>query len=745
MKQVLQSYRTGELWLADVAPPNAAPLGARVRTRASLVSAGTEKAVMALAKKSLVGKARARPDLVRRVLQKARQEGIWATVEQVRQKLEVPIPMGYSAAGVIEDAVDCPGLAPGMRVAIAGAGYAAHAEMNWVPRNLIVPLPAGVSFAEGACATVGSIALQGVRKSEIRLGDRVVVIGMGLIGNLCAQLAAASGARVFAYDLSKDKVALGIATGCSAGSADPATVVDEVLAFSDGHGADTVIIAASASGNSQPMQLAVDLARLGGKIVVVGDVGMDVPRNEAYTKELEVRLSMSYGPGRYDATYEERGQDYPYAHVRYTEQRNLQSFLEAVEDGRVDLQPLLTHSFGIDQALDAYTMLQTGSEPYIGVVLTYGDSDDPELQLPSAPRPASSAASRAATSVRKVSGRVGIGMIGAGSYMRSQLLGPLKQADVDLVGVVNRTGASAKLAEDEGGFSWSSTDADRLFEDPSVHAVFIGTRHRLHAEMTIRALKAGKHVFVEKPLTLSEAELAEVARVQAETGLYIQVGTNRRHSPYTTAVHEAFGHRADPLAITYRINAGRIPKDHWLRDPDEGGGRIIGEGVHFVDWCQAAVGQPITRVIAVPGTGGPTSLPEDTFCCVLTFADGSLATILYAADGSRALEKERIEVFGLGQSFTIDNWTAGKHYSGAGSKSPKVGRGMHKGVPEQIAAFVQSIRTGTPVVPVDVTLHVQHATLAAAATFADGIPREVSWPRPGAASDDTEAPAEDAE
>lgn len=730
MKQVLQSFRSGELWLADVAPPQAAPRGARVRTVASLVSVGTEKMILDLGKKSLLGKARARPDLVRRVLQKARQEGLKKTFEQVSQRLDAPVPLGYACAGIVQDVDDAPGLAPGMRVACAGMGYASHAELNWVPRNLIVPLPEGVTFEEGACATLGAIALQGVRLAEPRLGDRVVVIGLGMIGNLCAQLCRASGARVFGVDLAQDKVELALQTGCHAGTSDPAAVVDAVMAFTGGQGADLVLIAASAEGNDGPLRTAVEIARLRGTIVAVGNVGMNIPRNDAYKKELSVKLSMSYGPGRYDTDYEERGEDYPFAYVRYTEQRNLLSFLEAVEDGAVDLQPLLTHRIAIADALDAYDLITTGREPFVGVLLKYGGDDaDPELARPSAPRkaPASAKESPAFEAVR---GRPRLGVLGAGGHARAALLPVLRDLDVELVGVVNRTGSSAEQAKEIGGFRWADTRFERLLEDASIHAVLIGTRHRLHAEQVLAALDAGKHVFVEKPLCLTEGELGAIADAQARTGLYVQVGANRRFSPYTTAVKDALGVRADPLSLSVRINAGAIPRDHWLRDRTEGGGRLIGEGIHWIDWCQAVVDRPITRVLATSSPGGPTALPDDTWTATLTFDDGSIAQVSYASEGPRTLPKERMEVLGLGRAVVVEDWSGGTVWTATGHRKLKVARGQHKGFPDQLAAFADALRTGRPAVPQDVTWHVQHAVLTAERTTHDNVPAEVAWPRP---------------
>jgi predicted dehydrogenase len=451
---------------------------------------------------------------------------------------------------------------------------------------------------------------------------------------------------------------------------------------------------------------------------------MEIPREEAYAKELDVRMSMSYGPGRYDPEYEERGQDYPYAYVRYTEQRNMRAFLEAVADKRVSLGPLITHRFPIERALEAYASFE-GGEPYLGILLNYGETPS-ERTLPRAP----AAAPEGMVALEKVTGRVGLGVLGAGNYVRGVLLPALRGLGVDRVGIVTRTGASAEQAARATGFRWSGTRTERLLEDPAIDAVIIGTRHRLHAEQVIAVLRAGKHVFVEKPLCLSEDELAEIAQLQQTTRCYVQVGTNRRFSPYTAEIRRAFAGRADPIALTCRINAGRLPASHWLRDPKEGGGRLVGEGIHFVDWCHAVVGVPIRRVQAVQMGAGPTSLPGDTFAISLSFSDGSLAQVLYAADGDRGLGKERYEVYGLARVAIIDDWRGGRLHREGRQRAFKLGRGQKKGVREQLQAFLGALRTGRPAVPLDVAWHVQHATLAAAASLTDGLPREVAWPRP---------------
>ncbi|MBN2799781.1 MAG: bi-domain-containing oxidoreductase [Deltaproteobacteria bacterium] len=727
MKQVLQSYRTGELWLAEVDAPHPAPGGARIHTRASLISAGTEKYLVQMARKSLVGKAQARPDLVKRVLQKVQQEGLQRTIEQVQEKLNTPIAMGYSSAGVVMDAEGVGDLRPGTRVACAGAGYAAHAEVNWVPRNLLVPLPDGVSFEEGACATVGAIALQGVRQAELRLGDRVLVIGLGLIGNLTAQLAAASGARVFAFDLSQRAVELALQTGCAAGTSDATRVLDEVMAFTGGHGVDAVLIAASSPGNNGPVELAVQAARLRGKVIAVGLVGLEMPRDDAYRKELDLRMSMSYGPGRYDADYEERGQDYPLAYVRYTEQRNIQAFLEAVEDGRVVLGPILTHRFGIDQALDAYALLES-DEPSVGVILEYGEPEAREVRPVARPASAAPGPRRVAT----VNRAPGIGLIGAGTFVRGVLLPSLRRTDARLVGVVNRTGPSAENVRKGSGFSWGGTDAERVFTDAAIDAVVIGTRHRLHAPLSLKALEAGKHVFVEKPVCVTPDELSALVVAQRRADRLVQVGTNRRFSPYVAKVREVFAGRADPLSIQYRVNAGQIPADHWVREAAEGGGRLVAEGVHFIDVCQAVVGAPVSRVSCAPMGGGPSAIAGDSFAITLEYTDGSVAQILYATEGDRGLPKERLEVFGGGKVAVVEDWSAGTVWSGGRQSKLRAPRGQQKGSVEQLSAFLQALATGVPAVPMDEVWHVHHVMFAAAAAMERGVPVETAWPCPDA-------------
>jgi predicted dehydrogenase len=683
VKQVLQSYRSGELWLADVPAPALEPGGVLVRTAASLVSAGTERAMLDLASKSLLGKARARPDLVRQVLAKIRTEGLFSTLEKVSAKLDAAVPMGYSSAGtVIEAGNDARGLRVGDRVACAGAGWASHAEIVYVPQNLCVRIPDGVPFEDACFATLGAIAMQGVRQADLRLGERVVVVGLGLVGLLTVQIAKAAGARVLGTDPSAERAELARALGADAvASSDPRRAAADLT---DGRGADAVIVAAATPSNG-PIEDAAEMARAKGRVVVVGVVGLDVPREPFYRKELDLRLSMSYGPGRYDPDYEERGRDYPFAHVRWTERRNMESFVELLADGKVTPSRLVSHTYAIDDALDAYERLRDGSSA-LGIVLRY-------------PRPES--AGEVVSAARTVelrppaagTGR-GIGVLGAGAFARGVLLPALaRHDDVRRVGLCTATGRSAADAAGKHGFAYATTDPARVLDDPDVAAVFIATRHDSHARLVLDALARGKHVFVEKPLCIRPDELAAIDRAltgRDGTSPVLTVGFNRRFSPHTEAVVAALAERRGPRVVDYRVHPGTLPREHWLHDPDVGGGRIVGEVCHFVDLCERLVGSRPVRV-AAEALRTPDG-PDDTCAIVLGYEDGSLATIRYLAAASTALPKERIEVSHGGATAVIDDFRRVELH---GLRGASAGRGRQdKGFDAEIARFLGAVRDG---------------------------------------------------
>ena len=684
MKQIIQSYRSGELWLADVPGPALKSGGVVVRTAASLVSAGTERMIVELAKKSLIGKAQARPDLVRKVIDKIRTEGLAPTMTKVFAKLDTPIPLGYSCAGTVVEAGERSGLRAGDRVACAGAGYATHAEYNFIPRNLCAKLPDGVGFEDAAYATLGSIAMQGVRQADLRLGESVAVIGLGLLGLLTVQLLKASGCRVIGADPDPTKCALAKRLG--ADEAVGQGLAEAAAAFSRGHGVDAVIVAAATKSND-PIEVAAEACRPKGRVVVVGMVGMDVPRDPFYRKELDLRLSMSYGPGRYDPSYEEGGQDYPYPYVRWTEQRNIGAFLDLVAAGAVKTGELTTHRFGIDEALRAYDLLEGKSgERYLGIVIGY---PQPAAAAPP-PRRVELPVARPAT------GRLGVGFIGAGNFAKSVLLPALaRQADVALTGVCTATGMSAVETGKRHGFRFATTDVGELLGDDATHAVFVATQHHTHAAMVIRALEAGKHVFVEKPLCMSEEELSrieEVVRSLPRPGPCLTVGFNRRFSPHAVAIRAAFARHSTPVVVNYRVNAGVAPADSWVQDPAVGGGRVIGEVCHFVDLAEYLVGStPLSVCASSVRSADRRTVPEESLVATLAFADGSLATVQYLAHGSSQVPKERVEVCADGVTAILDNFRSTTFHGGAGRP---VKGSQDKGFDGEITAFLRTVREG---------------------------------------------------
>jgi len=708
VKQILQSYRTGELWLADVPAPRLGPQSVLVATICSVVSPGTEKMIVDVAKKSLLQKARARPDLVRKVIQKIKSEGLGAALQKTFAKLDTPIPLGYSAAGtVLACGEQVHELRPGDRVACGGAGYASHAEVLSVPRNLCAKVPDGVALEDAAFATIGAIAMQGVRQADLRLGERAVVVGLGLLGLLTVQLLRASGCRVLGVDLDPGRAALAAELGADATATTDA--VEQALAMSDGRGADAVLLTAATPSNG-PIESAPDMLRHRGRVVVVGSVGLNVPRDPFYQKELELRLSMSYGPGRYDPSYEERGREYPIGHVRWTEQRNLASFVELVGRGAVTPQRLVTHRFPIERGLAAYEALQDASARPMGILLSY---------------PNAAAAADGAVAGRRVALRpearaqtgagLRFGVLGAGGYAKGVLLPALaKLPGAALATLCTASGSSASETGKKFGFGHATTSADEVFGDPAIDAVVIATRHDSHAAYVCEALRQGKHVLVEKPLCLSRGELVEVERTLRELGderPVLTVGFNRRFSPHTAALQARFSGRATPLVIDYRVQAGRIPDDHWVHDPQEGGGRLLGECCHFVDWCRAMVGAPIRAVRALGAAGTSVEHPtSDAAVLSLMFEDGSLASITYATDGHRTVAKERVEVHGGGVSAVVDDWRAVQWFGPSGAKGP---RGQQKGVAEMLAAFAAAVRGGEAPIPAEELLEVPRALLDA--------------------------------
>ena len=683
-----------------------------VRTAASLISAGTERALAELGQKGLLGKARERPELIGKVWEKVKTDGLARALEGVRDKLDQSHAVGYSAAGiVIETAPDVTDFRAGDRVACAGTDYASHAEVISVPRNLCVRLPEQVSFEEGAFGTVGAIALQGVRLAEPTLGESVVVIGLGLVGQLTVQLLKANGCRVFGIDINEERIQLARSSGADDGCV-PNDAREKVMAWSRGsrgRGADACIIAA-ATASDQPVELAGEISRLKGRVVAVGMVGMNVPRNIYYQRELTLKVSLSYGPGRHDPDYEERGHDYPLAYVRWTEGRNLEAFIDLLAAGRVDVKPLITHRFSIDDAPRAYQLISGNTdEKYLAVVLTYDTEREVRRRIENQPVAAKAPAQ---------AGRVGVGLIGAGGYAQKVLLPNFKAAGAEFCSIASASGVSARDVGTKFGFARFLSDAQSVIDDVDANLIVIATRHGSHAELATLALERGKHVFVEKPLALNYAELDRVLEAASRSAGQLLVGFNRRFSPLAARAKEVFAGRQSPLSIVYRVNAGRIPREHWTQDPSEGGGRIIGEVCHFIDLMQFLTGAAPTSVYAeaVAGAEGNV-IREDSVLITLQFADGSNAVIAYLAEGDSSLPKEHLEIFGEGKTFVIEDFRSARLYADGREKKETL-RQQDKGQPEEARVACAVVAEG---MPAPITLQELEATTRATFRILDSL------------------------
>ena len=680
MKQLIQSFKTGELGLFEVPAPVCGENGALVQTTVSLVSAGTEKMLVDFAKKSLIAKAKYRPDLVKQVIGKMKKEGVKNTLEKVFTKLDSPIPLGYSSAGrVIELGSNMSGLNIGDRVACGGAGYANHSEINYVPKNLMVKIPDGVDDIDASFVTVGAIALQGVRQTQPLLGERVAVMGLGLLGQLTVQLLKANGCKVIGSDVDPDKIALAKKLG-----ADEACHASELIAkaseFSNGYGVDAVIIAASTMSN-QPVIDAAEISRMRGRVVFLGMVGMDIPRNDYYKKEIDLRLSMAYGPGRYDPEYEEKGNDYPFDLVRWTEQRNFEAFLGLIDEGKITPKEILTHEFDFDDAMDAYDLLEGKvKEKYLGIVLKY--KRDINLADEKIVKRTTKAVSNDS---------VNVGLIGAGNFTKSVILPNMKKVGgYDLVGLCTATGVSAQGTGKKYDFKYITTDSSEIYKNNEINSVFVTTQHDKHPEAVIKSIESSKHCFVEKPLCIYEEELEAIK--EAYTGkTIVQVGFNRRFSPMIQSMKKSV---SGQVSVNYRVNAGIIPKDVWIQDRTIGGGRIIGEVCHFIDTCSYLIGSDVVSVFATTLTKDDKSIPdEDNVNITLNYANGSTATIAYYAYGDTTMPKEYIEVFGNGLSMSMTDFRELVVYSGGKTKKEKSAN-QDKGFVNEFKAFKDAVKSG---------------------------------------------------
>jgi predicted dehydrogenase len=686
MKQVVQDFRAGTTSVIDVPVPQLKPNMALVRNAASLVSIGTERALVAFASKNILGKARSRPDLVRQVVEKARREGILTTIDAVRTRLDQPLPLGYSSAGtIVQVGPDLADFQVGDRVACAGGGHAVHAEYVLVPKNLLAKIPENIDFEAAAFTTLGSIALHGLRLANPTLGESVAVIGLGVLGLLAAGVARAAGCKVFGIDVDSDRVAFAQQLGFAAVTRDEAESV--ALSFTKGMGFDIVQICAD-TPEDDTVILAGEIARDRGRVISTGVVGIGLPRKTYFEKELSFIVSRSYGPGRYDKNYEEEGVDYPIGYVRWTEQRNLSAFLEILATEAFDVHPLISHRFPIEQAEEAYALLSSKKpEPLLGVVIVYSGSEADVETL-----------TRRITLSTTTAGRsdeVRLGVIGAGNFARAVMLPIMKGSGVQCVGLTAATGISATETAKRFGFEYAATESDEILTDDRVNAVAILTRHDLHAPLVLQALKADKHVFCEKPLAIVTDDLHTIAKALEGSDRILAVGFNRRFAPYALELKKFLLSVNEPLIMNYRVNAGLLPKDHWLHDPVQGGGRIIGEGCHFIDFLGFVVSSPIMSIMA-KGTPSDDRYREDNVILLLKYQNGSVGTITYVANGDRSLPKERLEVFGGGSVAILDDFRK-LELIRDGRKSVRNNRWRQdKGHRPEWEAFLRAVREGGP-------------------------------------------------
>ena len=708
MKQILQSLKNGKTEVAEVPCPAVKRGHLLVRSSRTLVSVGTERMLVDFGKAGWIEKARQQPDKVRMVLDKIKTDGLMPTIESVLNKLDQPLPLGYCNVGrVLEAGSGLVGYAPGDRIASNGK----HAEAVCVPVNLTARVPDNVSDDEAAFTVLGAIALQGIRLIQPTLGETVVVTGLGLIGLVTVQLLRSHGCRVLGLDFDPEKLALarkfGAETVSLAAGEDP---VKAAQAYSRGRGVDGVIITAATKSN-EPMHQAALMCRKRGRIVLVGVTGLELSRADFFEKEITFQVSCSYGPGRYDPNYEEKGNDYPVGFVRWTEQRNFEAILDMMSDGRLDVKPLISHRFAIEEAEKAYELVG-GAGPSLGILLEYpanSAKSDATVRQSTVAIPASTKGS--APSVPGAS----IGLVGSGNYATAVLIPAFKAAGARLRTVASSAGVSGLHAGRKYGFEQTTTDSDSIFADASVNALVVATRHDNHASMVVKALRAGKNIFVEKPIALTESELEEIETAHADAAAkgkapLVMVGFNRRFAPQVAKMKSLLAGARGPKAFVMTVNAGAIPAEHWTQDREVGGGRIVGEGCHFIDLLRFLAGERITAV----RTNTMDSPSADSVSIELRFADGSIGTVHYLANGSKSFPKERVEVFAQGRVLQLDNYRRLTGFGWPGFKKMNLWS-QDKGQKACAAAFVQAVASGgASPIPFEELIEVGRATIVAA-------------------------------
>lgn len=689
MKQVIQTLSTGEITVNDVPIPALKDKYVLVRNTHSIISSGTEKTKIDMGKKNLIEKARARPDLVKQVINKLKNEGLVKTLNTVRSRLESPSPLGYSCSGeVIAVGGLVNGLKVGDRVACGGADFANHAEFNSVPMNLVVKIPAAVSNEEAAFTTVGSIALQGVRLAQTQIGETFLVVGLGLIGQIVCQILKSSGCNVIGLDIDKNLVKKAEKIGVTPSTYDDCLSICDDL--TDAHGVDGVLVCAGTTSN-QPIELAGKVTREKGRVIVVGAVKMDIPREDYFKKEINVVISRSYGPGRYDPVYEEGGNDYPFGYVRFTEKRNMKSFLELISNRQIDIGGLISHRFSMEDAPSAYDLIEgRKQEEYMGIVLEYAKNQKDNN---------SSKITNQAKPYNKES--LNISFFGAGNYATATLLPVLKRnKKINFNGVVTASGRTAEAVSKKFKFNFCSSQFEDLLKSET-DVVFITSRHNDHAKSVILSANADKDVYVEKPLALSFKELSEIHKTLAKKKSFnLMVGFNRRFSPHVKAITNIFPKDSKSMVINIRVNAGKIDKDHWIQDPDLGGGRIIGEVCHFIDLASALSNSVPVKVYTTSlCKTNDTSLNTDNVSINIEFSSGAIANIVYTSEGSQAVSKEYVEIFCEGKTAIIDDFK--KLEISEGTKiiySSKLGS-QDKGQTLMIKQWIDCIHSGQQCIP----------------------------------------------
>ena len=715
MKQLLQNIKNGNTTVEDIPIPTPREGQALIKVAASLVSAGTERMVVEFAEKSYLGKARSRPDLVKQTLDKAKREGIMPTVNAVFNRLDQPMALGYSTAGtIVALGKNMQGFKVGQRVACAGGGYATHAEYNVVPRNLLTPLPKNVDFESAAFTTLGAIALHGLRLAEPQLGENVAVIGLGLLGLMTIQLAAAAGCNVLGIDLDPKRIKLASSLGLEAVSRQNAESASAARFATANRGFDSIIICADTPSND-PVELAGVIARDRAKVVATGAVGLNFPRKIYYEKEISFINSRSYGPGRYDSNYEENGNDYPIGYIRWTEGRNFQAVVDLMASGKLKVTPLISHRFDIIEGVKAYEVI-TGKrkEPFLGVVLKYPEEkmkEERKIVFPSIAHRSSSV--------------VKLGVLGAGLYANATLLPVLKDNKVfELIGIASSGGLHAQHSGKKFGFQYATSSEDEIINDPKINTVAILTRHDTHANLVIKALKAGKHVFVEKPLAINSNQLSVVSKQLLKTDhCLLTTGFNRRFSPLARSLKSQLASLQEPKYLHYRVNAGFIPANHWTQDEAIGGGRIIGEACHFIDTLTFLVGALPVKVSAqaLPNNG---KYREDNVSMTFTFADGSIGVVDYLANGDKSMPKERLEVFCGGMVAVLDDYVSLSVVKDGKRKEEK--GAQDKGWRGEMAAFAEAVQgKGEAPIPYGQIIAVTKSTFAAVESIRSGNPVEI--------------------